>query len=459
MNEETDIKNFSRILNSGPVQTNYGNEYRPKTPLYRARDLSQVPELPAESGFFEYSCEYFQEPQMSKNEIDEPGSKEYVKRLWRRNRNESIIQETQPQKELAVRGDWNRNVKTLNNKSQPKFIKFTQFEKILVASDEKDNVSVWDWEENKIVKKFSNGNPFGTKITDMKFLNEDDLPLLLTGSSDGVIKIYKNFHNYEDESENEVNDTRIELVASWRALTDLLLTSKSSGLISEWQQSRGSLLVSGDVKIIRVWDAPRELCLVDIPARSSSSITSLTSDQVAGNIFIAGFDDGSLRVYDRRLDSRESMVKTWRGTRSANVNGSNSPIRTIGSGSIRNVHMQRGGFRELVSGSGDGYVNLWDIRLDEPVLTFNAAEKSMRCIDTHEHAPIITTGSKAVNIWTTSGDLISTLRNPQETYLTNRTSSYLSTTTFHPHRMTMATNYNQDGHINVYTCSDTVVEY
>ncbi|EAZ63418.2 Kontroller Of Growth [Scheffersomyces stipitis CBS 6054] len=459
MNEETDIKNFSRILNSGPVQTNYGNEYRPKTPLYRARDLSQVPELPAESGFFEYSCEYFQEPQMSKNEIDEPGSKEYVKRLWRRNRNESIIQETQPQKELAVRGDWNRNVKTLNNKSQPKFIKFTQFEKILVASDEKDNVSVWDWEENKIVKKFSNGNPFGTKITDMKFLNEDDLPLLLTGSSDGVIKIYKNFHNYEDESENEVNDTRIELVASWRALTDLLLTSKSSGLISEWQQSRGSLLVSGDVKIIRVWDAPRELCLVDIPARSSSSITSLTSDQVAGNIFIAGFDDGSLRVYDRRLDSRESMVKTWRGTRSANVNGSNSPIRTIGSGSIRNVHMQRGGFRELVSGSGDGYVNLWDIRLDEPVLTFNAAEKSMRCIDTHEHAPIITTGSKAVNLWTTSGDLISTLRNPQETYLTNRTSSYLSTTTFHPHRMTMATNYNQDGHINVYTCSDTVVEY
>ena len=40
---------------------------------------------------------------MSKNEIDEPGSKEYVKRLWRRNRNESIIQETQPQKEMALR--------------------------------------------------------------------------------------------------------------------------------------------------------------------------------------------------------------------------------------------------------------------------------------------------------------------------------------------------------------------
>lgn len=212
--------------------------------------------------------------------------------------------------------------------------------------------------------------------------------------------------------------------------------------------------MNGDVKIIRVWDAPRELCLVDIPARSSSSITSLSSDQVAGNIFIAGFDDGSLRVYDRRLDSRESMVKTWR-----TIKGNNQTSPFTGTGSIRQVHMQRGGYRELVTGSSDGYVNLWDIRQNDPVLTYNISDKSMRCIDTHEHAPIITTGSKSVNIWSTSGDLLSTLKNPHDNYLSNRTSSYLSSTTFHPHRMTIATNYNQDGHINVYSCSDTVVEY
>ena len=134
-------------------------------------------------------------------------------------------------------------------------------------------------------------------------------------------------------------------------MTDLLLTSKSTGLVSEWQQSRGSLLVSGDVKIIRIWDAPRELCLLDIPARSSSSITSLTSDQVAGDIFIAGFDDGSIRVYDTRLDSRESMVMTWKPSKQhPGLQQSNY----TGLGSIRNVHMQRGGFRELISGSSDG---------------------------------------------------------------------------------------------------------
>ena len=91
---------------------------------------------------------------MSKNEIDEPGSKEYVKRLWRRNRNESIIQETQPQKEMALRGEWNKDIQILNNITQPKCIKFTQFEKILVASDEKDNMTVWDWEMVKLSKIF-----------------------------------------------------------------------------------------------------------------------------------------------------------------------------------------------------------------------------------------------------------------------------------------------------------------
>lgn len=450
INEDTEINNFTRILNSGPVPSQYGMEYHPKTPLYYLRDHQDLQELPEDSGFFEYSCETFQEPQMSKTEIDEPGSKEYVRRLWRRNRNEQTIQETQAQKKMALRGDWSRNLTTLSNKTQPKLMKFMQFEKLLVSTDDKDTVTVWDWENSEVVTKFLNGNPFGTKITDLKFLNEDDLPLVMTGSSDGVVKLYKNFH-----MDPKYDDSPVQLVVAWRALTDLLLTSKSSGLISEWQQSRGSLLVSGDVKIIRVWDAPRELCLADIPARLSSSITSLTSDQVAGDIFVAGFDDGSLRVYDRRLDSRESMVNVLQNGRG----GPNSNTKNIGRGSIRSVHMQRGGFRELVSGSSDGFINLWDIRYSDPVSTFTESERNIRSIDVHEHAPIIASGLKSIKIWTTSGDIVASLKNPHDTYLTNRTSNYISGTCFHPHRMMLATNYNQDGHINVYTCTDTIPDY
>lgn len=123
--------------------------------------------------------------------------------------------------------------------------------------------------------------------------------------------------------------------------------------------------------------------------------------------------------------------------------------------------MQRGGYRELISGSSDGYVNLWDIRLNDPILTYNAPGNQIRSIDVHEHAPVLATGSKSVNIWSTAGDDLTILKNPShEKYLTtNRGINYLSSVTFHPHRMMLATNYTQDANINIYTCADVVSEY
>ena len=110
---------------------------------------------------------------------------------------------------------------------------------------------VWDWSRGIRLNNFSNGNPAGTRITDVKLLNEDDVALLLTGSADGVIRIHKNYENQK----------KVTLVSAWRALTDLLPSNRSSGLIAEWQQGRGTLLVGGDMKVIRVWDAARETCL------------------------------------------------------------------------------------------------------------------------------------------------------------------------------------------------------
>lgn len=286
-------------------------------------------------------------------------------------------------------------------------------------------------------------------------MNEDDAPLLLTGSSDGIVKIYKNFHSLED----------FQLVSSWRGLTDLLLTPRSTGLLTEWQQSRGSLLVTGDVKIIRAWDALTETIEVDIPAKSSSLITSLTSDQLSGNIFVAGFADGSLRVYDRRLDSRDSMVRLWRST-----GGKQNSW-------INNVHLQRGGYRELVSGTTNGVVELWDIRSQNAVLSFvdegqrGSGQKimsTMTSMQVHEHAPVVATGTKQIKIWTTSGDLLSSFKNTGHSHaigvagtlatgITNArfSSSFLSSLAFHPHRMMLAATSSHDTNINIYQCHDT----
>ena len=74
--------------------------------------------------------------------------------------------------------------------------------------------------------------------------------MLMTGSSDGVIKIYR---NYESEK-------NVELVSAFRALTDLIPSNKNAGLVLDWQQGQGKLLVAGDVKVIRVWNAATEIC-------------------------------------------------------------------------------------------------------------------------------------------------------------------------------------------------------
>lgn len=106
------------------------------------------------------------------------------------------------------------------------------------------------------------------------------------------------------------------------------------------------------MKVIRMYDAGNETLISDFSARSGSPITSLTSDQVAGHYFVAGFGDGAVRAYDTRLDNRNPLVRAWKHHKSW----------------IVNVHMQRGGIRELVTGSIAGEVKLFEYRLIWPFL-------------------------------------------------------------------------------------------
>ena len=57
---------------------------------------------------------------------------------------------------------------------------------------------------------------------------------------------------------------------------------------------------------------------------------------------------------------------------------------------ITNIHMQRGGVRELISGSRNGEVRLWDLRMDVPIDKINATKDTLRTLSVHEHAPIFT---------------------------------------------------------------------
>ena len=109
---------------------------------------------------------------------------------------------------------------------------------------------IWDWQRHRRLNQFSNGNPVGSKINEVRYINEDDQALLLTGSSDGVLKLFRNYESSRD----------IEIVTAFRALPELIPSNRNAGLVLDWQQGQGKALVAGDVKVIRVWNAATEIC-------------------------------------------------------------------------------------------------------------------------------------------------------------------------------------------------------
>ncbi|KAF2763872.1 hypothetical protein EJ03DRAFT_332367 [Teratosphaeria nubilosa] len=435
-----------------------GPEHQPKAPIppspyFVPRDLSMPPEIPLKSHFFTWSSTYFREPQMHPPESDEPGSLDYNERLWRRNRNDRIIASTQPLKEAAGSQRWDIPAGYFGVGAAPYKMVFHQFEDHLVTSDDRDSIAVWDWRRKEQLNRFSNGNPEGSRVTELRFINEDDQAMLMVGSSDGVIKIYRSYESPK----------RMQLATAFRALSDLVSSSGgSAGLVFDWQQGQGRVLVAGDDRVVRVWQAGHELCVTDIPARSGSCITSLTSDQVEGNVFVAGFGNGSVRAYDQRMGSRDSMIMDW-------------VDRTTGHRSwVVGVHLQRGGLRELVSAESNGGVRLWDIRMRKPLSTLPGSPqtpRNLRSLSVHEHAPVFATGSSdhTIRVYNTSELRRLSTAEPYMSYLRTAIvgggaglhgsrAAPITAMAFHPHRTLLACGAVNDGHVNLFRCEATEKE-
>ncbi|KAK3372029.1 raptor N-terminal caspase like domain-containing protein [Podospora didyma] len=419
---------------TSPANYHVANE--PSCAGYKERSLTKVPTLPIASTYLDWSIEYFREPQMKAPDAEQPGSHEYNERLWRRSRNEAILRETQPQKTHARTHKWNTPAGLIHNGAQPAKMNFHQFENHLAVADNGNTISIWDWKDNGRLARFSNGNPEGSNISDMKFINEDDQALLLTGSSDGVIRVYRNYDS----------DTNVELSSAWRALTHMVPSAINSGMVLDWQQVNGHVLVAGDERVIRIWNAGHETCTHEIPARSGSCVTALTSDQMTGNTFVAGFGDGVIRVFDSRLKPQEAMIRKY---------------KDVSRQWVRSLHMQRGGQRELLSASRDGTVRLFDLRADHPLKEFRTTGKDvLRTASTHEHLPVFAVGTSAhqVKVFDFDGRELSRLE-PYSSFLQGTKTSPIATTAFHPHQMVLACAARGDNHLNLFACGSEKVTF
>ena len=78
---------------------------------------------------------------------------------------------------------------------------------------------------------------------------------LILFSADGVIRLYRNY-------DPATSSTDVQMVSAFRGLSEIISMRRGAGVVVDWKQAGGFLLVGGDSHTIRVWDAHTEAQLL-----------------------------------------------------------------------------------------------------------------------------------------------------------------------------------------------------
>ncbi|KAA1478089.1 hypothetical protein DENSPDRAFT_934104 [Dentipellis sp. KUC8613] len=348
--------------------------------------------LPLKSRFFDWCCEYFKEPQMRQAEADEPGSVEYNYQAWRQQRNERVMMETQEQAEPAETRRWDKPVVTLLGNGVPLSTVFHSYDPHVAVGNETDTITVWDWSKRQRLTSFYNGNPKQASITSVQFINQDVGGIILVSSADGMIRLYR---NYDPATSN----SSVQMVSAFRGLGEIIQMRRGTGVVVDWKQSGGSLLVGGDSRIIRIWDAHTESQLLDLETNAESPVTSIRSDHGASSTFLAGFADGIVKVFDRRLEEEDAVVRAY--------NEHNAWVQNVC------WHPALGG--QFLSASLNGEIKLWDIRgSDRAVESWDLFPGGLSAFDVHPQSGVFAASSAITpSNWRYQRTIVHSLSHPE----------------------------------------------
>jgi len=215
------------------------------------------------------------------------------------------------------------------------------------------------------------------------------------------------------------------LVTAWRAINLEGEHTAGAGLVLEWQQKNDLVIASGNVDVLKVWDVNRELCIQDIPTMCTSCVTCLTSDKhEGGKLVVAGCWDGSIRLFDRRINTKFSHVATLAEHK----------------GFVINASMLTRQEHQIVSGSSHGEVKIWDTRITKSLHTFighKGDHPVMTALAVHSSAPVLAVGQdQRIKVMNFQGDPLSIIRY-HDGFLGQRIGP-ISSLCFHPYKVMLA---------------------
>eukprot|EP00249_Psilotum_nudum_P023321 c28829_g1_i1 orf=818-4927(+) len=298
---------------------------------------------------------------------------------------------------------------------------------IVFAVDENEMIRIWDYEEGMLINVFGNHNCADKGVSRLCLLNELDDSLLLVASTDGSVRVWKDYTQWNKQ----------RLATAWQSVQGHRSGAGSIHAVVDWQQITGFLYASGDVSPIMVWDLNQELVASSILSLSESSISALSASQVQSQHISAGFDDGSVRIYDIR--SRDRVCAT-----------SLHKQRVVAVDFLPGMDALK-----IVSASQSGDIKFLDSRnTSAPYLAVDAHKGSLSAMAVHRHAPYVASGSSKqyIRVFNINGELLSTVRY-HNSFLGQRIGP-ISCLHFHPYRVHLAAGAT-DSNVSIYSGDNT----
>uniref|UniRef100_A0A0Q3QIQ6 Uncharacterized protein n=1 Tax=Setaria italica TaxID=4555 RepID=A0A0Q3QIQ6_SETIT len=299
------------------------------------------------------------------------------------------------------------------------------FSPIVIAADENEQIRVWNYDDALPVNSFQNHKLSERGLSKLLLINELDESLLLAASSDGNVRIWKNF----TQSGGQKLVTAFSSVQGHRAA--------GRSIVIDWQQQSGYLYASGDMSSILIWDLDKEQLLNTMQSSGDSAISALSASQVRSGHFAAGFTDGSVRIFDVRSPDRLIYMARPHAPRTEKVVG---------------IGFQPGfDPYKIVSASQAGDIQFLDVRrAAEPYLTIEAHRGSLTALAVHRHAPVVASGSakQMIKVFSLEGEQLTIIRY-QPSFMGQRIGS-VNCLSFHLYKSLLAAGAGDNALVSIY---------
>lgn len=265
------------------------------------------------------------------------------------------------------------------------------------------------------------------EVTSFEFINPSSRTLLLVGYDDGCVRVWRPPSDTHEKA---------TLITGWQAFNDVNVNrfTNTCGLITTYQ-SQNNVVVTGSIgKHIRFWDVETEKRVADTPTDTESAVRVLTSTN--DGLTVAGFDDGCVRVIDKRCQPAYSVIRTYREHTDA-----------ILECCLVNE------YSTMITGCKNGECFYSDFRMNRVIEHWKTGREAT-AMSAYPYSNIIAIGSEStISLYHYSGQELNRTRG-NDGYRGTR-NVHISCLSFHPLKGTIATGYS-DNVVTAYDINDKV---